>query len=453
MRILYFDCFSGISGDMTLGALLDLGINEKQFRDELDKLNLKGYRLEISKKLKCGIVGTDVNVVLTSEEEAEHHHHDHHHDEHHHHGHHHNHNDNDHHHNHSHNDHHNHHHNHHNDHGHQPSNHHHHHDEHHHGRNLDDIVKLIEDSGLKEKVKDFSKKVFNEIAQAEARVHDKPLKEVHFHEVGAVDSIVDIVGVAICLDMLGIDVVYSSPLYDGQGFINCQHGTIPVPVPAVMEMLAGSEIPLIQTDAKTELVTPTGMGIIKCLAKSFGKMPPVKVLQAGYGMGKRETGGFNALRVVLGEFMEASHNHDEVVLLETNIDNMSSEILGYTMERLLENGALDVFYTPIYMKKNRPAVLLSVLTGKSEEKKLVEILLKETTTLGIRRSTTARYCMHRRTHEVETELGKARIKIAHQGEIIKAAPEYEDCAKLARESGLPLRGVYELVLEAARDIF
>lgn len=423
MRVLYFDCFSGISGDMTLGALLDIGVSERQFRDELDKLDLRGYRLEISKKLKFGIAGTDVNIFLTDEEDTHHHNHRHKHHRHRlprhrHHGH--------------------------NNSQHVSD------EEHHHGRNFDDIIELIENSRLKKKVKEFSKKVFTEIAQAEARVHGKSLHEVHFHEVGAVDSIVDIVGAAICLDLLDIDAVYSSPLYDGQGFVSCQHGIIPVPVPAVLEMLAGSDIPLIQTDAKTELVTPTGMGIIKCLAKGFGKMPPVKIIQAGFGMGKRDIGRLNALRVVMGEILDASHNHDEAVLLETNIDNISSEILGYTMERLLENGALDVFYTPVYMKKNRPAVLLSVLTGKSEEKKLVEILFKETTTLGIRRSTTDRYCMHRRTHEVETGLGKARIKIAFQDEITKAAPEYEDCARLARESGLPIREIYDMVLEAAK---
>lgn len=483
MKILYFDCFSGISGDMTLAALLDLGVEEQRLRDELNKLRLKGYRLEIGKKIKNGIIGTDVNVVLTDEDEEiledttknnqvvtgedKHHHH----------------NDHDHHHAHSHHHDHDHQHDHDYDHAeghkhnhihrhhthdysstHQHSSQHadgqceeamhddHHHHEHHHGRNLDDIVGLIKASDLKEKVKEFSIRVFEEIAKAEAKVHDKPLHEVHFHEVGAVDSIVDIVGAAICLDLLGVDAVYASPLYDGQGFINCQHGTIPVPVPAVMAMLAGSDIPLIQTEARTELVTPTGMGIIKCLAEGFGKMPAIKILNAGYGMGKRETGGFNALRVVLGEALSKGHHHEDIVLLETNIDNMSSELLGYTMEALLEAGALDVFHTPIYMKKNRPAVLLSVLTAKETEKSLVELLLKETTTLGIRRTIVSRYCMHRKIHEVDTALGKIRVKVAHQGEIIKAAPEYEDCAAIARKTGLPLRRVYEVALEASRDI-
>jgi len=416
---------------MTLGALLDLGVDEKQFRNELAKLKLKGYRLKISRSTKNGIVGTDVDVVLTEEQEHHHHHSHHLHSHSHHEGH---------------------------DHSHSHSsrgvdNHSHHHagEEHTHGRNLKDIVELIESSDLKSKVKEFSKAVFYEIAKAEAKVHDKPLHEVHFHEVGAVDSIVDIVGVAVCLDLLGVNTVYSSPLYDGQGFINCQHGTIPVPVPAVMEMLADSNIPLIQTEVKTELVTPTGMGIIKCLAKGFGKMPAIKIIKAGYGMGKRDTGGFNALRVVLGE-QASTHQHEDVILLETNIDDMSSELLGYTMEQLLEKGALDVFYTPIYMKKNRPAVLLSVLTDKKQEKSLVEILLKETTTLGIRRTIVSRYCMHRKIHEVETKLGKIRVKVAQQGDIKKAAAEYEDCAAIARNTGLPLRKVYEVAQEAAKKI-
>lgn len=433
MKILYFDCFSGISGDMTLGALLDLGVDEVAFRKELSKLNLQGYEIAIEQKLKSGIVGRDVHVILHDEEHT---HHEHHHDHHHTHEHDHNHG----HHEHTH-------------HSHEHGNHHkhggadHHHEHSHTARNLTDIEVLIETSDLNQRVKDFSKKVFREIARAEAKVHNKAIEEVHFHEVGAVDSIVDIVGVAICLDLLGVDKVYSSPMHDGQGFIKCQHGMMPVPVPAVMEMLSSSNIPLISEDVNTELVTPTGLGIIKCLAENYGKMPAMKVEKTGYGMGKRETGRFNALRVVLGNLVDESQGEDEIIVLETNIDDTSSEVLGYTMERLLENGALDVFYTPIYMKKNRPAFMLTVLAGNGTEEKLVDVLLRETTTLGIRRSATQRYCMNREIVNVSTNYGDVRVKVASFGDITKAMPEYEDCREIARNTGLPIRTVYDLALD------
>lgn len=367
MKVLYFDCFSGISGDMTLGALMDLGVDEQVFRKELDKLKLEGYKLVIGKSIKNGITGMDVNVILSDDEEN---HHDHYQHE--------------------------------NNHVHE---HHHHKHDHggsldHHARNLRDIESLIDKSGVSQSAKDFSKKVFREIAAAEAKVHDKDIYEVHFHEVGAVDSIVDIVGTAICLDLLGVDRVYASKLYDGHGFIKCQHGTIPVPVPAVMQMLSQSGIPLVQTDISTELITPTGMGIIKCLSSGFGSMPPMFVHRVGYGMGKRETVGFNALRLIMGTMDEVDNaTPEEVALLETNIDDMSGEALGYTMEQLFENGALDVFYTPIFMKKNRPAVMLTVIARIQDEEKLANIILRETTTLGIRRSSFQKILYEQRNHQ------------------------------------------------------
>lgn len=251
MRALYFDCFSGISGDMTLGALLDLGIDTDQFRNELDKLNLDEFDIIISNKVKNGIVGTDVEVRLHEEHEHTHNSHS------------------------------------------------------HHARNLYDIESLIDASELKSNVKEFSKKVFREIAAAEAKVHNKNISEVHFHEVGAVDSIVDIVGVAICIDLLGAEQFFSSYIHDGSGFIECQHGIIPVPVPAVAEMLKGSGIPLISEDVETELVTPTGCGLIKCLSSQYGKMPAMTIEKIGYGIGKRDTGRFNALRIFMGTLFEA----------------------------------------------------------------------------------------------------------------------------------------------------
>ncbi|MCX7841683.1 MAG: nickel pincer cofactor biosynthesis protein LarC [Clostridia bacterium] len=409
MKILYFDCFSGISGDMTLGALLDLGIDRDLFRNELGRLNLPGYEIHIEDVVKNGIKGIDVTVEIR-EDKGEHAH----------------------------------------QHGHNRHDHHSHcekqHQEHSHtARNLGDIEALIDSSDLKTSVKEFSKKVFREIARAEARVHNKGIDEVHFHEVGAVDSIVDIVGAAICLDILGADKVYSSALHEGKGFIECQHGLLPVPVPAVMEMLKDGKIPVITEDINTELVTPTGLGIIKCLAEGFGNMPPMTIDGAGYGTGKRETGRFNALRVVMGTSCEESKNDEGIAVLETNIDDMSPEALGYAMEKLFEAGALDVFYTPVYMKKNRPAVMLTVISSKTDEERLAEVILKETSTLGVRSSKCKRYCMDRKIIKVNTPYGEVGVKTASRDGFRKFAPEYEDCREIAKRTGMPLKSVYEMV--------
>lgn len=450
MKVLYFDCFSGISGDMTLGALLDLGIDKELFKSELEKLNLKGYDIVIEKKVKNGISGTDVEVIINDEylkiEERlkkhieEHHSHEHPHP--HPHGHEHDEHEHDHVHNHDHEGD-----EHHHDHPHA-----HEHNHTHSMRNLKSIEMMIDWSDLKQSVKDFSKKVFREIARAEAKVHGKNVDEIHFHEVGAIDSIVDIVGTAICIDLLGVKKVFSSPLHDGKGYINCEHGILPVPVPAVMEMLANSNIPLISEDVNTELVTPTGMGLIKCLANDFGNMPALIVDRIGYGMGKRETGRFNALRVVMGTLFGEDLYAEEIAVLETNIDDMSSELLSFTMEKLFEAGALDVFYSPIYMKKNRPAVMLTVLVKKENEDKAVDIILTETTSLGVRRTQMGRYCMNRDIVKVDTELGESRVKVASKGEFKKLAPEFEDCREIARRTGLPLFRVYDIVSKSSEHL-
>ncbi len=444
MRVLYFDCFSGISGDMTLGALLDLGLDTNAFLRELDKLNVDGYSIEIKKVVKNGIAGTDVNVILHNQEsEGEHdNHHEHDHDHH----------DHDHHeHDHDHDNLHDHHHGHENDYHHDPEhNHTHHHS--HQERNLSDIENIINKSGLKPGVKAMSTRIFREIARAEAKVHGKDISEVHFHEVGAIDSIVDIIGACICIDMLGVERIYASELHEGKGFVKCAHGLLPVPVPAVMEMLCNSKIPLITEDIPFELVTPTGIGIIKMTCSAFGKMPAMAIEKTGYGMGKRNTGRFNALRAVVGTlYDQESVPNDEISILETNIDNMSPEILGYTMEKLMDSGALDVYYTPIYMKKTRPAVMLTVLAKYEDEKKFSDIIFNETTTLGIRVSRSARYCMNREFVKVNTMYGDVRIKIASIGDIHKYSPEYEDCKSIALKTGLSLTKVYELVNETYRQ--
>jgi pyridinium-3,5-bisthiocarboxylic acid mononucleotide nickel chelatase len=424
MKALYFDCFSGISGDMTLGALLDLGIDKELFLSELDKLNIGGYEIVIQKKIKNGIVGTDVKVILNEEydklqekiKQHEQHHHNHNH-------------------NHAHGD---------EKHDHTT------HQHNHSMRNLKSIETIIDWSDLAQNVKDYSKKVFREIAKAEAKVHHKDISEIHFHEVGAIDSIVDIVGVAICLDLLGVKKIFSSPLHDGHGFIECQHGIIPVPVPAVMEMLKDSNIPLISDDVNTELITPTGMGIIKCLTSDFGKMPAMIIEKVGYGMGKRDTGKFNALRIVMGTLFEEDKLMEEIAILETNIDNMSPEIMGYVTDKLFSNGALDVFTTPIYMKKNRPAFMLTVLTTKELEEKLTDIIFRETTTLGIRRTLSSRYCMNREVVKIDLGFGEVQVKVASRGDIKKYAPEYEDCKNLSEKTGMSLKSVYDVVNEKAK---
>lgn len=428
MKVLYFDCFSGISGDMVLGALIDLGINVEDFKRELGRLNLSGYDLVIDKKVKNSITVTDVDVNVHQYHEHNHQENDHNHSHNHDHSHNHNHNqDHDHNYNHNYSDNYN------NGHNHE-------------ARNLVDIESLIDASDLNNNVKQFSKKVFREIAFAEAKVHNKSVEEVHFHEVGAVDSIVDIVGTAICLDLLKIDRVYSSPLHDGTGFIECQHGRLPVPVPAVMEMLTNSNIPYVVEDINTELVTPTGIGIIKCLAQSFGNMPEISINKVGYGGGKRDTGRLNALRCIMGT-MDENVSGDKVIVLNTNIDDMNPEILGFVMDRLFEAGALDVYYTPVYMKKNRPAVELTVLCEGEKEQLIVDKILKETTTLGIRKTITERYKMDRETVKVSTQYGEVRVKVSKFGELKKFAPEYEDCRQIALSKDLPLWKVYNAVYE------
>lgn len=474
MKILYFDCFSGISGDMTLGALLDLGIDKDLFLKELSKLNLTGYEIEIGTKSKSGITCTDVNVIITEdykkleekfekhqkemyEHELAHKAHTHVHIDEHGHEYSHDHEDSVYNHEHNHDDSHSHHHDHGNEHEHSHGHTHTHDHSHPHShshsmRNLKTIEMMIEWSDLSQNVKDLSKRIFREIAGAEAKVHNMEVENVTFHEVGAIDSIVDIVGTAICLDALGVQKVYSSPLHDGKGFIECQHGIIPVPVPAVMEMLAGSGIPLISEDVQTEMVTPTGMGIIKTIACSFGNIPGLSIEKVGYGAGKRDTGRFNALRVILGSIGNKNENNDEIIKLETNIDDTSSEILGYTMERLFGAGALDVFLTPIYMKKNRPATMITVLVNRENEQAAVDLLLKETSTLGIRKSTLKRYCLDREIIKINTQFGEVRVKLSKGKDFSKLSPEYDDCRKIAETTGLPLREIYQIVTENSKDL-
>ncbi len=415
-RVLYFDCFSGISGDMAMAALIDLGLDPRVVQEELTKLHLSGYELEIKKTQQLSISGTDVKVKLASEGEVHVHDHKNEHE-----------------------------------HGHETySNKHlHSHDV---ERNLADIIKIIHDSHISQNAKDLGIKIFREIALAEAKVHGKPVEEVRFHEIGAVDSIVDILGTAICFDLLKIDMVVCSPVKEGRGFVQCRHGVMPIPVPAVAQMLQGSEIELITEDVEKELVTPTGFGILKVLKQSCGKMPKMNVLATGYGFGKTQTGRLNALRVFLGTVEETSeYTHlssgmmkaaeDVVFVLETNLDDCTGEVLGYTMERLFEEGALDVYFTPIQMKKNRPAHMVSVICNQDKIKKLSEILFKETGTLGLRIRETKRIIAHREMKNLDTEFGQVRMKYSQAGGIESFKPELDHCKDIAKKYGLPLKEV------------
>ena len=428
MKILYLDCFAGISGDMTLGAFLDLGVSEKALRNGFAQLKeVSGYELKVEKAIKSGITGTKVDIIIGDEKDHPHHnerHHDHDHT-------------------------HEHHHNHHPDHSEEHAhscNHDHTHD-HSHDVNLAAVEKIIEASGLAEEVKALSKKIFHHVAVAEAKVHGKPLEEVHFHEVGAVDSILDIVGTAICFHELEIDKVVASPLHTGTGFVKCQHGMIPVPVPATMEILKENTIPFYSTGIRRELVTPTGAAIIAGLVDEFGPMPEMKAEAVAYGAGTRDLEIPNMLRMVVGE---KKKDHDQVLIMEANIDDMSGELMGHAMERLMEAGARDVFFTPIFMKKNRPATKLEVICDESYRDLLQEILLTETSTIGIRMHKVDRVVMQRKSLTVKTEYGTLRVKKAIWQHITKYAPEYEDCRKAALKYGVSLREIYQVVQKACQ---
>lgn len=428
MKVLYFDCFSGISGDMTVGSLLDLGAGEEALRSELSKLNLEGYEIKIEKKLKKGIMGTSFNVVLHDEDHS---HHDsmHVHDSHNHHY------DNEHIH-----EHHNHHH---DEHFYEENHHHndeHSHEEHHHNhRNLKDIEEIIDKSSLKDNVKSISKKIFKIVAQAEGKIHGMAPEDVHFHEVGALDSIVDIVGTAICIDQLKPEKIVFSKLPISRGFVNCQHGIFPLPAPATMEIVKG--IPLYFTDAPIELVTPTGAAIVKALGNEFGDFDSMAVDKIGYGVGNADYEIPNVLRTIL--FNIKKKQNDTVVLLETNVDDMTGEALGYTMEKLFNAGALDVYFTPIIMKKNRPGVILSALCSIDGAEDIKNLIFHETSTFGIREKIINRDTLDREFLSVEVHGHNIRCKVGlHNGKAIKYQPEYEDCKSAALNTGFSFEEIY-----------
>jgi pyridinium-3,5-bisthiocarboxylic acid mononucleotide nickel chelatase len=453
MRILYYDCFSGISGDMNLGALIDLGVKKEYLISELAKLNITGYGIEVTTDERKGITGTKVKVRLESEEHSHHghEHHDrehersHHHDderEHHH----------DHDHDHNHEDEHEHNHNH--EHSHEDHVHSHGDGEHQH-RNLKAVEDIINNSFLSDRVKKLSLKMFLKVAQAEAKIHGKELMEVHFHEVGALDSIVDIIGAAICLDYLKVDKVMSASVELGGGFVKCAHGLFPVPAPATAEILKG--VPVKLGAVQVETTTPTGAAILAATVDEFTNKKDFTINKVAYGIGHRDTVIPNVLRVYLGETEEKSalgqvaveRNHkayEEAYVIECNIDDMNPELYDYVMEKLFTLGAMDVFMTPIIMKKGRPGIKLSVLCNVKDEGKMTEVLLRETSTLGARKYKVEKTMLNREFSKVNTKYGEVTVKASLlNGEKIKCKPEYDDCKRLAKENNLSINEIYSEV--------
>lgn len=442
MKALYFDCSSGISGNMTIAALLELLDDPTYLENELKKINVPGYHLEIDKRNKNGIMATHVEVVIGHDHEHSHEHshghgHDHsHHD--HEHGH-----EHDHEHGHGH-DHCHHDHEHDHDHGHDHS--HNDHEHHHEHRNLAAINGLIDGSGLDELTKDLAKRIFLRVARAESKVHGKPLDEVHFHEVGAIDSIIDIVATAILINKIAPDAIHASVVNDGHGFVKCAHGLMSIPVPATSEIFASGEVVYRQIDIDGELVTPTGAAIIAELASSFGVMPAMKVTKIGWGSGTKDLAIPNVLKVSMGQM---SKENPKIAVMESNIDDTTGEIMGYTMERLFEEGALDVFFTPIFMKKNRPAYRLSVACKEESMAVLKDIIFAETTTIGIRYRFEDRFVLDREILTRETSLGPVRLKTTQNRDIADEYFEFEDLKRIARETGMAIKDV---IRELTREL-
>ena len=457
MSTLYLEPFSGLSGDMLNALLLDLGADRKHLEEALKTISLDGYHLHVDRIAKSSIWGTDFDVHMEHGEkdhgiagDFDHHHdhdHHHHHDHNHEHEHTHAHEEHTHEHSHSHDhDHHEHEHTH-DGHSHEHTHSHH----HHHGevRGLKEIEAIILSSGVSDFVKEKSLEVFRDIAQAEANVHQMPVEEIHFHEVGATDSIIDIMSFFILWETLDIDTVYSTAVTEGSGTITVAHGVMPVPVPAVMQLRLGTAIPFSQDfDIHTELVTPTGLALFKAIRPVFAQPSNLTATKVGYGFGKRDTGKFNALRGTLLKKNTHSHqvvtsNNDEIIQIDTTIDDQSGEELGYIMSLLLEEGALDVHYTSVYTKKNRPATHLTLLIQEGDLERFTAILFEQTSTIGFRYQNVQRKVMTRTFETKQTSLGAVKVKKNQYGTVTKSTLEYEDCARIAHETGLSIQAVYQ----------
>lgn len=378
MKVLYFDCFAGIAGDMTVAALIELGLPLETLREQLALLPLSGYTLASSKVERHGVAGTSFKVTLTETDQPH--------------------------------------------------------------RHYSGIAAMIENSALKPRVKELAQRIFLRLAQAEAAVHGVELERVHFHEVGALDSIVDIVGCAIGLDYLGVEQVYASGLPYGRGFVQTAHGRLPVPAPATARLMEG--IPLTADIGEGERVTPTGAAIVAALAEGFGPPPAMTPTATGYGAGTRDFPELpNLLRLVLGE-SDAPGNREEVLVLETHIDDMNPELFGFLMERLLQAGALDVAFSPLQMKKNRPATRVTVIAKPGDLEALSALVLSESTAIGLRYYPARRITLERRGELRQTTLGPVQVKVLGNGRVV---PEFEACREIALAQGVPLIEVYRIV--------
>lgn len=417
MRIAYVDCFSGISGDMFMGALIDCGVAPEVFQQTVAALDL-GATLEISRVNRSGISATKVDVVVDGKKDSpreaqasephEHSHaHDHHHDP--------------------------------------------HHRQHPGSRGLNEIRKIIRKAEISEPAKATAIRIFEKLGEAESKIHNVPVEEIHFHEVGAVDALVDIVCGAVGAEALGVDEFICSPLNVGGGVVECAHGAFPVPAPATVELLRGA--PVYSSGIQAELVTPTGAAIVATLAKRFESFAQMTIEKSGYGAGTRDFPGYaNVLRITVGESVQAGSadknvratqaSEDIITVLEANLDDLNPQVFGYVIDRLLEAGALDVFATPIQMKKSRPGTLLTVLAKPVDASQLTKIIFDETTTLGVRRRQEQRLVLARRWQSVSTRFGEIRIKVGSMnGTVTSYAPEYEDCRRIAAEKKIPLKTV------------
>lgn len=421
-RMLYFECYSGISGDMAVAAMLDLGADWDALDRALSSLDLDGFRTEVTRVSKSGLDVCDFNVIL----EVDNHDHDmgylygheHHHD----HGHHGDHDEHD-----------------HDDHG-----AHHHGDHHHPHRGLPEILSIIDRADMTDGAKAVSRKVFEIIGAAEAEAHGVPIDQVHFHEVGAVDSIVDVVALGVCIDSLGVSRVCFSELYEGTGCIRCQHGVIPVPAPAVANIASAHSLPLRITPSQGEYVTPTGAAFAAAVRDS--DVPASFTIdRIGLGAGKRESERSGILRAML---ITPRSSEDTIVKLECNVDDCTGEALGFAAERLMREGARDAHYTPVFMKKGRPAYQLTVVCRESDRQRMERIVFEETSTVGIRRVAMDRTVMDRRIDEVDTPIGRVQVKVCTIDGIEKSHPEYESLAAICRERGIPFRDAYDIVMSS-----
>jgi len=383
MKTLYFDCFAGASGDMILGAMVGAGVDPNYLREQLSLLRVDGFRINFETVNRSGLSATYARVETAHE---------------------------------------------------------------HKHRHLADIKKIIESSSLSESVKQLAIRIFTRLAEAEAHVHNEPIDHVHFHEVGALDAIVDVVGAAICFDYLKVERFVCSPLHVGSGMVQMAHGRFPIPPPAVAELLKG--VPFYATDIKGELLTPTGAAIITTVCREYGPIPSMTTESTGYGAGTREYPGFpNVLRVLIGETETATTTDERLWMIETNLDDASPQIIGHVMDRVFGLGALDCFFTPVQMKKNRPGVLLSVLCAATEKEAVMKLLFEETTTLGVRSYEVLRRALQRSVVQVETQYGLIDVKVAHlDGRVVNEMPEFEQCRAVAANANVPLK----VVEEAAR---